>query len=80
MTVDTQSGAATDNLTTINGGYVGDIVTLHTASGTRDVVVTEGTGIRLSNSENFTLSNTSKTISLMRQSSTVWVEVGRGDN
>ncbi len=42
--VDTQGGAATDNLSTINGGSDGDTLILRAENGARDVVVKDGVG------------------------------------
>jgi len=42
--VDTEAGAATDNLATINGGNDGDIIIVRTASSSRDVTLKDATG------------------------------------
>jgi hypothetical protein len=44
MTVDTQAAAATDDLDTINGGTLGDIIILRTLNEGRDVTIKDGTG------------------------------------
>lgn len=44
VVVDTEAAAATDDLTTINGGKDGMIITLRSDSAARDVVIKNGTG------------------------------------
>lgn len=43
-TIDTEGGAATDNLDTINGGAVGDILVIKPESGARTIVIKHNTG------------------------------------
>lgn len=42
--VDTEGGASTDDLTTINGGTFGQILFLHTMASSRDVTIKNGSG------------------------------------
>lgn len=78
--VDTEAGAATDNLTTINDSTAenGDEITLFSASSSRDVTLVDGTGnLRLAG--NFTLATSSDSIKL-RYFSGNWYEVSRSTN
>jgi hypothetical protein len=76
--VDTEGDAATDDLDTINGGSAGDILTLKTVTGSRDVTVKDATGnLRLAG--DFTLTSPNDTITLIKYS-TVWIETSRSDN
>lgn len=54
--VDTQGGAATDDLDTINGGSEGAVLYLFAVSGARNVVVKNGTGNIASSAGDITLS------------------------
>jgi hypothetical protein len=76
--IDTEGDAATDDLDTINGGSAGDILTLKTVTGSRDVTVKDATGnLRLAG--DFTLTSPNDTITLIKYS-TVWIETSRSDN
>lgn len=77
--IDTEAAAAIDDLSTINGGVTGQIITIFTTSVSRDVTVKNNVGnIRLAGSD-FILSSTLDTISLMYNGS-FWTEVSRADN
>ncbi len=78
--VDTESDAATDDLDTINGGTVGDILILRAANGTRDIVLKDGTGnLRLNG--DFTMNNLDDHIMLIFSSGgSLWCEISRSDN
>lgn len=78
IAVATEGGAGTDDLDTINGGLEGDIVILTAFSGSNDVVVKDGTGLRLVS--DFTLDNAEDTIMLMKHISGFWVEIARSNN
>ncbi len=66
LVVDTEASAATDDLDTINGHRIGQIITLRSASNARDVVVKDGTGnINNSGSADVTLNNTADSISFV---------------
>lgn len=76
--IDTEGGAATDDLSTINGGYNGRVLTLVAANNARDVVLKDGVdNLRLAG--DFTLTNSEDTITLMFVGST-WRELSRSDN
>ena len=78
--LDTQASAATDDLDTINGGVIGDIVILETRISSRDVVVKDGTGnLGLAGGADFTLVNKSSTITLIYDG-TSWLEMSRSSN
>jgi hypothetical protein len=77
-TVATESAAATDDLSTINGGYNGRVLTLVAASNNGDVVLKDGVGnLRLAG--DFTLTHSEDTITLMFVGTT-WREISRSDN
>lgn len=78
--VDTEGGAGTDNLDTINGGTDGDILILRTANVARDVVIKNGTG-NLRTVGDFTLDFLEDRIMLQYDGDLmVWVEVSRSNN
>lgn len=85
MQIDTEGAASTDNLDTISGGEDGAEIILRTISSSRDVVVRHlggGTGnIRLSGATDYTLPNTSSTLTLLYDSGlSLWVETARSAN
>jgi len=75
--IDTEGGGATDYLDTINGGSTGSIITLMAASGSRTVVVEDGTNLKLAG--DCTLDNAEDTITLIKSGS-AWHEVSRSNN
>lgn len=76
--VDTEGGAATDDLSTINGaGMAGHSITLRAASASRVVTVKDSTQLRLAG--DFVLNSTNDTITLIWTGSQ-WFEVSRSDN
>lgn len=76
--VDTEGGAATDDLVTINGGYEGRRLILFATSSARDVVLKSGAGnLRLAG--DFTLTHADDSIELIFRNN-AWVEIGRSDN
>ena len=79
-TVDTESNAESDDLTTINGGAEGDILLLKLQSTTRTVTVKDNDNLKLAG--DFTLSSWQDTIVLMYYStgSTGWIELTRSNN
>lgn len=80
MTVDTEGGAATDDLDTINGGADGDIVYLRQVNSARDIVLKHATGnLRLNGATDKTLSSISDVIQLLRVAGN-WCQVAFGDN
>lgn len=77
-TVDTESNAASDDLTTINGGSEGDLLLIRAADDARTIVAKDGTGnLRLSS--DFSLDHSADTLTLLRGSS-FWWEISRSDN
>jgi len=78
--VDTEGGAATDDLDTINGGVDGRILVLMAANGARDVVVKNNTG-NIRCGSDFTMNTEFDTITLMYVNAlTTWVQIARSDN
>lgn len=78
--VETQAGAATDNLDTINGFEDGMILILTAYDDTHDVVVTEAGNIKLAGG-NFTMDTNQDTITLIYHTArTAWLEMSRSDN
>ena len=64
--VDTEGGAATDDLGTINGGAAGDLVYLKAADGTHTVVLKHGTGnIVTSDGGDCSLNDANKVVALL---------------
>lgn len=75
--VDTEGSAASDDLDTINGGVIGQILLLESATSSRDTTVKHGTGnILLSYQEDYTLSTTNYLLVLYYNGS-FWTEIGR---
>lgn len=75
MRVDTEAGAATDNLDTINGGSDGDILILKQTSGSRDVTVKDSTG-NIILAGDFTFGNANARL-MLQKDSTSWYEISR---
>lgn len=82
VTVDTEGGAATDDLATISGGVEGQVIRIRTAANTRDVTVKHGTGnIVLNGLADFIMDASNDCLTLAWNSSTSrWTECGRGNN
>jgi hypothetical protein len=81
MRVDTEGGAATDNLQTISGGLANQIIVIQTLNTSRDVTVKHGTGnIFLHGGVDFALTGTRDKLLLICHGGTEWNEIGRGDN
>ena len=76
--IDTESDASSDDLDTINGGSIGDIVILRPSSSSRTVVVKDATG-NLNLAGDFSMGSAADLIVLMYQSFG-WVELSRSDN
>jgi Pectate lyase superfamily protein/Right handed beta helix region len=76
--IDTEAAAATDDLTTINGGYEGREIVLFAADNTHDVVLKDGTG-NLALAGDFTMTNSQDAIRLLYRGAT-WFELSRSDN
>lgn len=74
--VDTEGGAASDDLDTINGGTAGDILYLRAADSSRTVVIKHGAGnIVTPNGNDYNLDNTDKVVVLIFDG-TSWHLVG----
>ena len=75
--LDTEGGAATDDLDTINGGILGQQITIGQTAGAKDIVVKDNTGnLRLAG--DFTMNNLQDNITLYYNGSN-WVEIARAD-
>ena len=77
--VDTQNQDPTDNLSSINGGKVGDMIVLQTLDSSRDVTVKDLSG-NLDLAGDFVMNDTADKIMLIRVSVTSWHEVSRSAN
>ena len=78
VSVDTETGAASDNLDTIDGGVEGNVLVLKAESSARTVVVKDGTG-NLKLSGDMTLDNSEDSITLKKVGLN-WVELARSNN
>lgn len=76
--VDTEGDAASDDLDTVNGGFIGMTLILKAANDARTVVVKDGTG-NLKTNGDFSLTHTDDTIALIYDG-TNWLEISRSDN
>ena len=78
--IDTEGGAATDDLDTINGGFAGQITVLTPASSARDVTVKDNTGnLRLNG--DFVFTALQDTLTLMcKTDGGLWFELSRSNN
>ena len=77
--IDTQSGAATDDLDTINGGSEGDLLIIRPENTARTVVVKDGTGnLRLAG--DFSMDSISDMMLLIKNFAGDWVEISRSNN
>lgn len=75
--IDTESNAATDDLSTINGGTGGQILVIRAEHTDRTVVVKSGTGNILTGGADITLDDTSKYIMLVYDGDlSKWVIIG----
>lgn len=77
-TVDTEADAATDELTTINGGAEGDRLIIKPISSARTVVVKDGAG-NIECAGDFTMDNEQDTMELIYVG-TKWLELTRSNN
>lgn len=79
-TVDTESGDASDDLVTINGGEDGMHLFLSAVDSAHDIVVKDGTG-NIQCAGDFTMDHVNDIIHLMFiDTLSAWVEVSRSDN
>lgn len=74
-TVDTESDAATDDLTTISGGAAGEVILLKAESGDRTIVLKNSATLILG--VDFSMDNIGDTILLVCISSGVWYQLSR---
>ena len=74
--VDTEGGASTDDLVTINGGRIGQILSIFQIVNSRDVTVRSTGNIRLTAAGDFNIDTTTASITLMFNG-TNWAEIGR---
>ena len=75
--IDTEGGAGTDDLDTINGGILGQQITIGQTASTKDIVVKDNTGnLRLAG--DFTMNNLQDNITLYYNGGD-WVEIARAD-
>lgn len=75
-TVDTESNAASDDLTDIAGGDIGDVLVISANNSARTVVVKHDvTKIALADAADVSLDDTWKSVVLIRVSSTLWIEL-----
>lgn len=77
-TIDTESDAASDDLDTINGGYLGRVIRLRAANTARTPTLKDGTG-NLKTGGDRALDNTEDTIVLWHDG-TNWLEVSFANN
>ncbi len=78
--IETEGAAASDDLDTINGGNIGDIVMVRAANDARTVVVKHGTGnIQLSAATNKSLTNSWDILVLVFQADNNWHQVEFND-
>ena len=76
--IDTEGDAASDNLTTINGGNAGEILILQAINDARTIVCQIGTSLKLS--YEFSLNNIEDKLVLVCVSSGIWHELTRSSN
>jgi len=80
MVIDTEGGAATDDLDTINGGQDGDIVIIRTTNNARDITVKHGTGniiLKPLEEDVFLDFENDRIVLQYKQSNNGWEEVSR---
>lgn len=73
-TIDTESGASSDDLDTINGGWTGRTIRIAAESSARTVVVKNGTGnIRCEGAADLTMNSENDLVSLTYIENNVWI-------
>ena len=78
--MDTEGGAAADDLDTINGGSVGDIIVIRQVNATRDITIKHNTGnCRLAGGADFTF-DTARATMMLIYSGIEWLEISRSAN
>lgn len=78
LLIDTEGGAGSDDLDTINGGEDGDLLILKAYSSAHQVVCKDGTG-NLALAGDFTLTDGKDTLTLI-YNGTYWLEISRSNN
>lgn len=81
--IDTESDAATDDLDTITGGQIGDIIIIRPASDSRDVVVKHAHGANqfsLNGAVDFTMDSGYDSLVLIFTPNSEWQEIGRSSD
>ena len=76
--IDTEGAAASDDLSTINGGTAGDRVIFGIVASGRDITAKDGVG-NMKLAGDFLMDNPNKTIELLFDGST-WIELSRSSN
>lgn len=76
--VDTEADGATDDIDSITGGSIGDILVLRSAADGRDPTLKDSASLILSG--DFTLSDTDDSIMLIKISDSAWMELSESDN
>ena len=75
-TIDTESDAASDDLTDINGGSIGDVLIISAQNTARTVVVKHNTSkIALADGADVSLDETWKSVMLYKIGASLWIEV-----
>lgn len=75
IAIDTEGGASTDELHTIIGGDIGDIILIKTTTSTRDVTVQHLVGnIRMIGGVDFTLDTALDHLEIMKIATDMWIE------
>lgn len=75
-TIDTESDAASDDLTDINGGSIGDILIISANNTARTVVVKHNVSkIALADGADISLDETWKTVTLYKIGASLWIEL-----
>jgi hypothetical protein len=78
MVVDTEGGASSDTLDTINGGTAGDKLLLRGAASGRNIIISDNTGnIQTNNNTNFTLEATHLDSAEFYYDGSNWVQTAR---
>ncbi len=75
--VDGESAAA-DDLDTVNGGSASDLLIITSKSSARDITVKDGANMKLAG--DCILANVNDSLTLIKVSSTVWIELSRSIN
>ncbi len=78
VAVDTEAAAASDNLDTISGGNVGDLLIVQAANDARTVVCKNGTSLKLQ--YDFSLNDSKDKLILICTAAGVWHELARANN